>query len=296
MLNRLSVLFITGLLFFSGAVEAQSTAEIKAVEDSLLVTADSMYNAFIPDERPGYTQQFVKQLIRALKYPGSYDYPFERLATKINIIYPDDKKFRIFNWSISPNDVTLRYYGAIQMPGEKLKLYPLIDYTSQLGKGAEDSVLTGGKWYGVLYYKIIPHEVDGQTIYTMFGKDASNAISDKKVLDAMVLTENGPVFGAPIFGIRSQNYPSERVKRFIIEYKKGVQASMNWDADMNAIFFDRLASDVNDPNRKYTFIPTGQYDGFRWNDGNWTFVQDLIPVDALKDGQAPTPVPVKGKE
>jgi hypothetical protein len=71
---------------------------------------------------------------------------------------------------------------------------------------------------------------------------------------------------------------------------------MNWDAELNAIFFDKLVSQVNDPNRKYTFVPTGQYDGFRWGNDQWNYVEDLIPVDPLKDGQAPSPNPVKGKE
>jgi hypothetical protein len=51
--------------------------------------------------------------------------------------------------------------------------------------------------------------------------------------------------------------------------------------------FDRLASQVNDPARKYTYIPTGQYDGFRWDGAQWSYVQDLIPPLILKDGEAP---------
>ncbi|RYE21165.1 MAG: hypothetical protein EOP51_16260 [Sphingobacteriales bacterium] len=289
-------LTVFAFLLLVGSKSFAQNADMKVMEDSLVVTADSMYNAFISDQRIEYNEQFVKQLVRALKMPGSYNYPFTELQKTINIITPDDKKFRIFNWSIAPTDLTRRYYGAIQMNSQELKLYPLFDYSANLGKGGEDSTLTGGKWYGALYYRIIPHDIDGQTVYTLFGLNASSTISNKKLMDPLVITSNGPSFGAPIFNVRSEERPDERVNRFIIEYKKAVQASMNWDEDLNAVYFDKLVSDVNDPNRKYTYVPSGEYDGFKWDGGYWNYVRNLIPIDALKDGQAPTPIPVKGKE
>lgn len=260
---------------------------IHAMEDSLLVTADSMYHAFIPDTREGYSQRFIRQLVKALKVPNSYNYPFDKLQQKINIIYPDDKTFRIFNWSIDPTLVSKRYYGAIQMPSEQLKLYPLIDYTQELGRHATDSALSHSKWYGALYYRILPHNVNGQTVYTLFGLNASSAISNKKVMDPLTFTDQGPVFGAQIFDVVSENVPGQRVYRFILEYKKEVQVSMNWDDDLKAVYFDKLVSQVNDPNRKYTFVPSGQYDGFKWEDEQWKYMKDLIPVQVLKDGDAP---------
>ncbi len=233
--------------------------------------------------------------MKALRNPNSFNYPFDSLGTKINIIYPEDKSFRIFNWTV-PADVTTRYYGAIQMPGEQLKLYPLIDCSTELGKLSEDTVLTEGRWYGALIYRIMKNDLQDKSVYTLFGKNASSPISNKKLMDPMTLTDKGPVFGAPIFNVRSQARPNDRVNRFIIEYKKDVQASLNWDNELNIVFFDKLVSQVNDPNRKYTYVPSGAYDGFRWIDGYWNYLQDIIPVEALKDGQAPTPIPVKPKE
>jgi hypothetical protein len=116
-------------------------------------------------------------------------------------------------------------------------------------------------------------------------------------MDPLTFTSNGPVFGAPIFSLNSSaNRSGHRPNRFIIEYKKEVQASLNWDNDMKMVYFDRLVSQVNDPNRKYTYVPSGQYDGFRWDGGVWNYIEDLIPVQAFKDGEAPSPKPLKGKE
>ncbi len=272
---------------FSQEVSEQNMERLHTMEDSLVTTADSMYNAFLPDTHLFYSERFVKQLIHALKIPNSYYYPFEKLKEKINIIASPDNAFRMFNWEITASNILKRYYGAIQMPDEKLKLYGLQDYAEQMGKGAEDSIVTRGKWFGAIVYRIIPHEVEGHTVYTLFGLNMSSPLSNRKVLDPMTINENGVTFGAPIFGVVSENFPRERINRFILEYKKGVQAGMNWDEERKLIIFDKLVSQGNDPHRKYTYVPSGQYDGFKWDNEMWNYKTDLIPVTILKDGEAP---------
>lgn len=299
---RKTFIALSCLLCSTGSIKAsaqelsgEAKKQLAKVEDSLISVADSMYNAFLPDERPGYCQKFVKQLVRILKTPNSYTYSFPSLQKKINIISPDDNSFRIFNWLVVGADNQVRYYGAIQLPSEELKLFPLVDYAKELGKYAEDSVLTGSKWYGALYYRILTTEVDKKKIYNLFGLNSSSLVSNKKVIDPLMFTDNGISFGAQIFNVSSENN-SGRINRFIIEYKKEVQASLNWDEELKVIYFDKLVSQVNDPNRKYTYVPSGQYDGFRWAGNQWNYVQDLIPVQSFKDGEAPAPKPVKGKE
>ncbi len=261
--------------------------KLAIMEDSLTTTADSMFNAFLPDTRTGYCERFVRQLIHALKIPNSFYYDFKKITDRINIIYADDSAFKIYNWGIQPTINTERYYGAIQLPEEKLKLYGLTDFTDQLGKGMADSVLTGGKWVGAIYYRVMSKMVEGKKVYTLFGFNGSSPISNYKILDPLTIDEKGIKFGAPIFGYPSENFRGKPVNRFVLEYKKGVQVGMNWDAERNAIVFDYLVSQINDPHRKYTFVPSGGYDGFRWGNGVWNYVRDLIPITILQDGQAP---------
>ena len=280
-------------LFFLHPAAAQDNltdagkASLLQVEDSLRRTADSMYAANIPDSREGYSTKFARQLVQALRTPGSYGYAFPELGKSINIIYPNDKSFRIFNWAIDPGNGVLKYYGAIQMAGDKLKLYGLADVSGVLAKGLEDSVFTGGHWMGGIYYKIIEEEVNGQKIYTLFGQNASNPLSNRKFLDPLHFTAEGPVFGAPLFNVSSELHPNRRINRFVLEYKKAAQAGLNFDESQKAIYFDKLESEVGDPNRKYTYIPSGQYDGFRWTGNFWSYVPDLIPLQIRADGQAP---------
>lgn len=293
MFNKLwTPLLLVVFLSISAKSYAQTDLKrIQQIEDSMLITADSMYHSFIPDDRAAYTERFVKQLVQALKVTGSWNYEFPKLQQEINIIYPEDKSFRIFNWGIAPTEITRRYYGAVQLPEENLKLFPLFDYSDKLKKCTEDTVLTKGVWFGGIIYKIMATKVDGEPVYNLFTLNAASAISNKKILDPMIITDDGVTFGAPIFDIPSTCRPEYPRKRFILEYKKEVQASMNWDTDFNAIYFDRLVSQVNDPNRKYTFVPSGQYDGLKWKNEKWVYVENLIPIDIREDGEAPTPNP-----
>lgn len=274
--------------FAQGGITPRDLEKLQIMEDSMLKTVDSMYEAFIPDTHIGYSERFIRQLVKTLKIPNSYQYPFDKLKEKISIISPDDGAFRIFNWSVDMSAIFRRYYGAIQMPQENLKLYGLSDYSEQLGKGAEDSILTGGKWFGALYYRIMTNEVEGRKVYTCFGFTAANALSNKKVLDPLIINDNSVTFGAPIFGIGSKNFAGQRINRFILEYKKGVQVGMNWDDEKKVIVFDDLTSQVNDPNRKYTYVPSGQYNAFMWLNDMWTVRTNIIPITELQDNQAPS--------
>lgn len=294
---RLGCCFL--FVFFLGMgslTHAQDSSRIlEQLEEELAGWADSMYNAMDPTERDGYNERFIRGLVQALKEPNSFQYPFEKLTEHINILYPDDRSFRIFNWALAPTPVTRRYYGAIQKAGEELQLYPLIDYSNQMKEEIESMVLRDGKWFGVLYYRILTNDWNGQKMYTLLGLNASSPISNIKVAEPMIFEETGPVFGAPVFNIRSTENPEQRIHRFHIEYKKEVSASMNWDDEMKLIYFDLLESSVNDPHRKYTYVPTGQIDGLRWNRGVWNYVHDLIPIDPRTDGNAPAPIPIKEK-
>jgi hypothetical protein len=290
-LNKYIALFILFLTAgYSGnaqSISAQDLEKFRKMEDSLVITADSMFQALIPDTRVIYSERFAKQLVRTLKIPNSYSYQFDTLQKVINIIYSDDKAFRIFNWGIEPTKLTKRYYGAIQLQQPQLKLIGLNDYSEQVDKGLEDSVFTGGKWFGALYYRIMSQNVNGRKVYTLFGLNSGGLLSNRKVLDPMYFDGKGVTFGMPIFGVSSKNFPKQRINRFVLEYKKEVSASMNWDAEKEIIVFDKLTSVTNDPTRKYTYVPSGHYDGFAWSNDMWNYQNNLVNAKILQDGEAP---------
>lgn len=285
------LLFLTGISvpsFAQKEIDKEGMAELTRLEDSLMVIADSMYNAPIPDYRMDYCVKFAKTLRKALDVPNSFYYPFTKLEQKVHILYPEDKSFRIINWMIAPSEILRRYYGAIQLQSAELKLYPLRDFSDKLDQGAETATLNADQWYGCEYYKVMAQNIQGEKMYLLFGFSSNGTTSNKKILDIMSITPNGPVFGAPVFLLpdaRGQRLVPK--SRMILEYKKAAQVSLNYDAAKGMIMFNRLMSEINDPNRKNTYIPTGQTDGLRLENGQYMFVKDAIQVLKLQDGQAP---------
>lgn len=274
--------------FAQKEIDKEALSRLSQLEDSLVVLADSMYNVPVPDFRIDFCVRFTKTLRQALDIPNSFYYPFTKLEQKVHFLYPEDKSFRIINWMIAPSDMMRRYYGAIQMQGASLKLFPLRDYSDKLERGAETATLNADQWYGCEYYKIMAQTIQGEKMYLLFGFNSNGMTSNKKILDIMSLTENGPVFGAPVFLLpdaRGQRLVPQN--RMILEYKKTAQASLNYDAAKSMIMFNRLMSEINDPARKNTYIPTGQTDGLRLENGQYIYVKDAMPVLKLQDGQAP---------
>ena len=58
--------------------------------------------------------------------------------------------------------------------------------------------------------------------------------------------------------------------------------------DTGIIIFDHLISESNEPQKKYTLIPDGDYEGFEWKNGQWLHIDKVLDFK-LKDGEAPVP-------
>ncbi|HRP89567.1 MAG TPA: hypothetical protein PKX92_05965 [Edaphocola sp.] len=272
------------LFFFSGIVGAfaqlkpESVTEFKKSEDSLIRYVDSMNRGAISEERIDYCHLFIKEFGHVLKKDNSFLYPFEELSKKVHILYPEDKSFRIFNWPVEYAPARFRYYGVVQkMDGT---LFPLIDQSEKIDDAQKNILLTNKNWFGQEYYRIISEKNEnGNTIYFIFGVNHSRDNTSIKMMDVLNFKGNELTFGAPYF-LKGQN-------RFVMEYQKGTQVSLNYDAGQKMVVFNVLESEINQPQRKNTLVPNGDLDGLKWNVNRWELVRNLIPVIKLQDGQAP---------
>ncbi len=266
----------------------QNRENLQMHQDSLSVLAYQMINA--PDERNRMAacDAFVPGLIRALRLPGSFSFPFDSLK-EISILYPADSSFRIFTWQLSWTQGEDVYFGAIQMHTEdgSLKLYPLLDY-SQLTAHFGDTVTSNLRWMGALYYNVVETAYHGKKYYTLFGFNDNTPLSDRKILEPLTFQEGQPVFGAPLFHIGS----ADEI-RFILQYKTDGNARLNYDPSMHQIVYDHLISLTGEPQKKFTLVPDGTYEAFRWENGRWQHISEAFgpakrlsvprPLDLKKD-------------
>jgi hypothetical protein len=89
--------------------------------------------------------------------------------------------------------------------------------------------------------------------------------------------------------------PGKTQSRFWIEYKKNGNARMVYDDELNMIIYDHLISETNEPAKKFTYHPDGDYEGFKWVNGQWVHV-DKVFDQKLEDGQAPVAKPLNEKK
>jgi hypothetical protein len=277
--------------------KSHSTAAIIAVqEDSLKVLANKIVNGIDAAERFRSDSQFTRILVRALKQNHSFFHPFDSLAS-ISRLYAPDSSFRVFTWQVSRDEDLHRRHGAIQIntPDGSLKLFPLIDRSFMIDNQA-DTVTNHQWWIGSIYYRIILKEFNGRKYYTFIGYDEHSIRSTKKRIEIMHFDQRGePVFGGPFFSFAEDTIPKKDQSRFWIEFKKYGNARMLYDEDLDMIMFEHLVSETNEPAKKYTFIPDGDYEGFKWKNGKWVHVEKVFTFK-LEDGQAPVEKPIKEKK
>src|SRR5580765_6335773 len=258
-------------------------------EDSLKPYANNIVFAEQPGQRLKSDSFFTRILVRALKLKNSFYFSFDSLQT-ISRLYSPDSAFRIFTWQIKKDEYIYLQRGAIQMrtADGSLKLFGLHDVSMFTAK-ARDSIRTINNWIGAIYYRIILKTFNGKKIYTLLGFDDYTISSNKKWMEILTFNEQGePVFGGPYFSFKDDSL--KKIKqipvRFNIEYKKEANTTFNYDPEMDMIVFDELISETEEPEKKSTYVPDGDFEGFKWQDGQWLHVPKVFNY-VLKDGQFP---------
>jgi len=300
MVNRLIIFFFVLFSFIGASAQSPLSEDDKKILDTkqdslahygrLIVESDDVAVRFRSDSF------FTRILMRALKTKYSFYYPFDSLVN-ISRVYSPDSSFRIFTWQVSKDEDVHRRHGAIQMntPDGSLVRFPLID-RSKLIVNQTDTVTNHDWWIGAIYYRILLNEWQNKKIYTLIGYDENSIRSTKKRLEVLRFDQQGnPVFGGPFFSFAEDTNPGKTQSRFWIEYKKNGNARMVYDDDLNMIIYDHLISESNEPAKKFTYHPDGDYEGFKWVNGKWVHI-DKVFDQKLEDGQAPVAKPLNEKK
>lgn len=294
-MNRIAIflisLFFLGNSCFAQYIGALDRKILAKKEDSLKSFAFEIINGRNPEDRFTADSQFTKTFVRALQVKNSFYYPFASLESIAKVV-PLDSSFRIFTWQLVINDDIIRQHGAIQMKTSdgSLKLFPLIDKTDLINN-IDDTITSNRAWIGALYYKIIEEKAFGKKFYTLLGFDDNNMNSDRKFIEMLTFKNGSPVFGGPFFSFQDNGRQQAAMARYVMEYKKNSGAQLTFDKDMNIIIFEHLISETGEPQKKYTYIPDGDYEGLKWKDGKWVHIEKVFK-QITPEGKEPVPNPI----
>jgi hypothetical protein len=286
-----SILTVAILLFSSVPASSQviSSADkkiLKIKEDSLQQIARYMILDSLEVGRLLAYKDFVPVLLRALKVKNSFHYPFDSVLG-ISKLYAPDSSFRIITWYIEIDDYRGYQKGLIQHNTKdgSLKLNILFD-NSEWADNKHSKICRDTNWIGAVYYNMIKTQHQGKNYYTLFGIDREGLRSQKKWIDVLSFDEKkNPVFGGG-FSFKEDSIIKPTQSRFSIEYKKEARTYVNYEPELKLILFDHLISETEEPEFPWTFVPDGDYEGFKWQNGQWVHVDKVFNYK-LEDGQAP---------
>ncbi len=286
--------------FFSLASFSQSgnRPDLKLMqqkEDSLKPIAVKIIQGISSDDRFTSDSLFTRMLVRALKTPNSFYYPFDSLET-ISRLYAPDSSFRIFTWQLVINPNVVRQHGAIQMRTQdgSLKLYGLID-KSDVTTNITDTVGNHKGWMGAIYYKIIQKRSANQNFYTLLGYDENTISTSRKFIEVLHFLNDEPTFGGRYFSYEEDTVFKTSHSRYVMEYKKDAGPRLTYDKDLDLIIVEHLVSESGDPKKKWTLVGDGDYEGFKWKNGKWIHVEKVFNyVTPL--GQEPLPNPIRNQD
>ena len=260
-------------------------------EDSLKLHAYKLIQGINPIDRLKADSNFTRIFVRALNTRNSFYYPFDSLES-ISKLYAPDSSFRIYTWQMVINDNVIRQHGAIQVrtADGSLKLFPLID-KSDITEDEADTIGDNHGWIGAVYYKIILTKEQDHSYYTLIGYDENNIRTSKKIVEVLRFVDGKPLFGGHYFSIPNNSLIAKNPARYIVEFKKEASPRLTYDESLGMIIMEHLVSESGEINKKWTLIPDGDYEGLKWTNGRWVYVNKIFS-EVTPDGKPPVPNPL----
>jgi hypothetical protein len=292
------IVFLPIFLFINATGQRLLKTDEKALqrrEDSLKKLSVQIIHGRNASDRFSADSTFTKMLVRALKTPNSFYHPFDSLLS-ISRLYAPDSSFKIFTWQMVINENVIRQHGAIQMRtyDGSLKLFPLIDKSDVTIK-LIDTIGNNKGWIGAVYYNIVQKKAGNQDYYTLIGFDENNIRSNKKIIEVLKFDNEEPLFGGRYFSYEEDTVFKTTQGRYMMEFKKEDGPKLNYDAEMDMIIVEHLISETNEPNKKWTYVGDGDYEGFKWKAGKWVHVEKIFnQVTPLNEMPVPNPIDKEG--
>ena len=282
-------------LSFAQRISMNDTKFLRQKEDSMKGLSVKIIQGINSSDRLNADSLFTRILVRSLGIKNSFYYQFDSLQT-ISQLYAPDSTFRIFTWQLVINDNVVRQHGAIQMrtADGSLKLFGLID-KSDVTQNISDTIGNHRGWIGAVYYKLIQKKSFNKNYYTLLGYDEDNIRSNRKIIEVLTFDNDQPVFGSRNFSFEDDKIFKTSISRYIMEYKKEAGPRLSYDPDQDMIIVEHLVSETGEPNKKWTYIGDGDYEGFKWINGKWVHVEKVYHyITPL--GKEPIPNPIRDND
>jgi hypothetical protein len=265
----ISVLFI----LLSSSIIAQDTLQIEKELNALRlnsVYADS-------DSAKRELNNTLLRTVRAFLESDSNFYVSLKNLEFMGDLRSPDGVFRLITWNLALTTNEHIYFCQIQLNPDRYSNSSVIELQDKSYKTerAEFRQLHPEKWYGVLYYDIVPFRLKKKTYYALLGWDGNNQVTKKKVIESMMIDKAGKIrFGYTVFDMGERH----KKRRVIFEYAQESYFVLRYDKGMKTIIFNQLAPEKPEyEGIRAFYVPVMQYDGLIYKKNMWKKVENITP-------------------
>ena len=205
--------------------------------------------------------------------------PFDSIP--ITRVDATDGAFRLCTWNLPRADGSQQYEGFLVVRTDRGRsLFELRDMTPKI-PSPEVPELGPERWYGALYYDVIPVKKGNNTFYTLLGWKGYSKSETQKVIEILSFKNGKPRFGAPLFGKGKL-----KVMRKVFGFSAQATMTLRYDKTMEGILLDHLSPSRADMEGQREFYgPDMTQDAYFWHKGEWWFGPDMDTKDLKLEGQ-----------
>jgi hypothetical protein len=263
-------------LLFALAASASAAQEDGALSRAI-AAAKAMPTAGTDAARDSLSAVLKQALRSVLDRPEGLTVRLDSLP--LSRVDAPDGRFRIITWNVPRRDGSHGYEGLLLVrEGQRHHLHELRDRTDQIA-APEVPELGVNKWYGALYYDMVPVRRAGRTWYTLLGWKGYSKVETRKVIEVLWFRGAQPRFGAPLFG-------EGKLKRTRQVFGYSFQATMllRHDKEQGRIILDHLSPARPDLEGQWAFYgPDLSYDAYVWDKDHWRLQRDVDVRDPRRD-------------
>lgn len=274
-------------------VQAQDKAKMLDYQERLSVLFSRVAEAPTDNERYLASEEAVQLLAEALGEEDSEEWKWQ-LPQYVSVLSSPDNLFRIFTWAVVRDNGEFECFGAVQFYNEKEEEYQhlLLNDKSEDLMNREESILTADNWLGAVYQELIQTTAGERTYYTLLGWNGVDNITERKIIEPVVIRNGVPQFGAPLFR-RMRNQ-----RRIVLEYANDAMVNLSYETQYiqevepirkkvkgtnryrtenkvkehkeKMIIFDEVEPQIPGMEGLFQYyMPSGTEIAYAWVDGKW---------------------------
>ena len=212
------------LLTLVFCAQAQNKERMMAHQKRLAALIERVASAPTDNERYLASEEAVGALGKALDEDGSERWQWQ-LPNYASVLTSPDGLFRIFTWAVVRDNGEFECFGIVQYYNDKEEEfeYRLLHDKSEEIMNREESLLTADSWFGAVYQDIIQTQMGERTLYTLLGWNGVDNLTERKVIEPVVIRNGVPQFGAAAFR-RERN-----LRRIVLEYTNDAMVQLAYE-------------------------------------------------------------------